>query len=545
MHIRRDISPEDQATRCSSGSYVDQFDVDVLIVGAGFSGVYLLHKLRDEHGLSVKVYEAGTDLGGTWHWNCYPGARVDSAVPAYELSLDKAWRNWTWTEKYAGWKELREYFAHLDNVLDIKKDVAFNTRVVHANFDLTTNKWNVETEDGRTATATYLIPATGFATKRRFPDWKGIDSFRGLVYHSSSWPDTSVKIGSKRVGVIGTGPTGVQMVQECAKEAGELTVFQRTPNLALPMQQRRLTKEEQEAMKGFYPRLFESRPRTFTGLYFDWYDKKTFDDGAEDREKMYQCLWSTGGFCFWLGSYKDLLFDEAANREAYNFWARKTRARIQDPIKRNLLAPLEPPYPFGTVRPSLEQNYYEQFNRDNVHLVNVKNNPIKEIVPEGVMLEDGTVHELDVIAVATGFELLTGAIKDMGLKSVHSIDVKDKWDQGVRSYLGMTCAGFPNMFYVCGPQCMLPKSFFRHGIGQQANILQLHPASPMDLVASRPKATGSWTSSRQCARKASNASMPQRKRSGNGTSRSRSWRQKRFSRAARPRAGDGETSCLS
>lgn len=344
------------------------------------------------------------------------------------------------------WQELREYFKHVEKVLDVKKDVVFNACVNSAQFDQTTNKWTVKTEDGRTARSTFLIIATGFAAKRHFPDWKGLDTFKGTIYHSSFWPESGVDVKGKKVAVIGTGSTGVQIAQECAKEAAELTVFQRTPNLALPMQQKKLSKEDQDKSK--YDQFFKDRMKTFAGFTYEFKRKNTFDESPAEREAFYETLWQRGGFQFWLGTYKDMLFEMPANREAYNFWAKKTRARIHDPRKRDILAPIEPPHAFGTKRPSLEQNFYEMFNQPNVDVVDLKANPVVEIKPEGIVTADGKLHETDIVALATGFDSVTGGMKDMGLKSVTGEPLSETWKSGTWSYLGMTCSGYPNMFYL-------------------------------------------------------------------------------------------------
>ena len=466
MVLRTDIGLERPAHHGSSDTYANNLNVDVLIVGAGFGGVYLLHKLRDELGLSCKVYEAGKDLGGIWHWNCYPGARVDSEVPVYEYSIEKVWKDWVWTEKYPGWAELREYFKHVDKQLDISRDVSFDTRVVAAQFDQETQKWIVKTEDGRAATCKYLILATGFAAKRHFPDWKGLDTFKGIMHHSSFWPEEGVDVKGKRVAVVGTGSTGVQIAQEYGPDAAELTVFQRTPNLALPMRQRKLTTEEQKNAKAEYPELFKHRMTTFAGFTYDFSKKNTFEDTPEDREAFFEHLWQNGGFQFWLATYKDMLFDAKANREAYEFWAKKVRARIQDPEKRDILAPLEPPHAFGTKRPSLEQTYYDQFNSPHMKVVDIKKNPMVEVKENGILTADGKLHEVDVIALATGFDSVTGGMKNMGLKDINGVDLREKWSTGTWSYLGMTCNGYPNMFFLYGAQGKLlpsPHHLRNHG----------------------------------------------------------------------------------
>ncbi|KAJ7168310.1 cyclohexanone monooxygenase [Mycena crocata] len=436
------------------GVYVDNLETDVLIVGAGFAGVYLLHELRKLRYKTV-IYEAGDGFGGTWRWNRYPGARVDSEVPAYQLSIPEVFKDWTWTTNYPDFHELRAYFTHADRVLGLSEHTAFGSVVVEAEFNENQGKWHIKTADGRIARSRFLIVAAGFAAKRYVPDWPGIDSFKGYISHSSFWPEENIDIAGKRCAVIGTGASGVQISQEWGPKIGQnghLKVFQRTPNLALPMGKKPLTAEEQNQTKKFYPQLLKYREQCFGGLLCDFHEKTTFEDTAEEREKYYQKLWNQGGFSFWLGTYKDMLFDVKANREAYNFWAKSQRARIGDPRKRDLLAPLEPPHPFGVKRPCLEQNYYEQFNRENVDVVDIQSNPIVEIKPNGILLKDGTLHEVDIIAIATGFDITTGGMTSMGLKSIHGTTLKDEWDKAAYTYLGTTVSGYPNMFHVYGPQ---------------------------------------------------------------------------------------------
>lgn len=351
-------------------------------------------------------------------------------------------QDWTWTEKYPGDAELRRYFEHAEKQLDVKKDIAFNSRVVSAQFDKPTARWLIRTEDGRTARARYLINAIGFAAKRHFPDWPGLDRFQGAIHHSSFWPEEGVDVEGKRVAVVGTGSTGVQIAQETARQgAASVTVFQRTPNLCLPMRQGRLSREEQMERKKEYPELYKHRMTTFAGFQYDFAEKNTFDDSAEEREAFYEGLWERGGFEFWLATYKDMLFDRDANQQAYDFWVRKTRARIRDPEKREILAPLEPPHPWGTKRPSLEQDYYEQLDKEQNFVVDVKKNPIVEVKENGIVTKDGKFREFDVIALATGFDSVTGGMKNMGLKDVEGIELSEKWKSGTWSYLGMTCNG--------------------------------------------------------------------------------------------------------
>jgi cation diffusion facilitator CzcD-associated flavoprotein CzcO len=316
--------------------------------------------------------------------------------------------------------------------------------VVGAHFDKPSGRWITRTEDGRSAKSKYLLLALGFAAKRHFPDWPGLDQFKGELHHSSFWPDAGVDVKGKRVGIIGTGSTGIQITQETSKEAASVTNFVRTPNLCLPMQQQDITKEEQDKRKqGDYQEFFRNRLNTFAGFQYDFVHKNTMDDSPEEREAFYEKLFKAGGFEYWLANYQDLLFDNEANRQAYDFWAKKTRARITDPVKREILAPLEPPHAFGTKRPSLEQNYYEMLDRPENHVVDVNKTPIEKIVEKGIVTSDGKLHEFDVIALATGFDSVTGGMKNMGLKDVDGVLLADKWKAGTFSYLGMTCSGFP------------------------------------------------------------------------------------------------------
>ena len=331
----------------------------------------------------------------------------------------------------------------MEKCLNIKKDCAFDTRVVGAQFDVGTKRWVVKTEDGRTAYARYLINAIGFAAKRHFPDWKGLDSFKGEMHHSSFWPSEGVDFKGKRVAVIGTGSTGIQLSQECSKNAASVTVFQRTPNLCLPMRQRKLTREEQDEAKKKYPQIYRDRLTTFAGFSYDFVEKNTFDDNEEEREKFYESMWEEGGFKFWLATYKDMLFDKKANDQAYNFWVKKTRERIKDPRKRDVLAPLKAPHAWGTKRPSLEQDFYEQMDKPENDVVDVSATPITEFTETGIVTSDGKLREFDIVALATGFDSVTGGMKNMGLKDINGVELGERWKTGTWSYLGMTCNGFP------------------------------------------------------------------------------------------------------
>ncbi|KAM9883790.1 steroid monooxygenase [Verticillium dahliae] len=435
-----------------TGPYAENLEVDALIVGAGFAGIFMLKTLRDRGYKSV-IFEAGNDTGGTWRWNCYPGAGVDSEVPEYEFSWPEVWKDWNWSSNYPRYDELRAYFDHVDKVLGIKKDCAFNTVVVGAHFDTATGRWNVRTADGRVTKARFLVLGTGFAARRYIPDWPGMDKFKGVVHHSSFWPDEEVNVKNKRCAVIGTGASGVQIVQNWGPKAGQVTVFQRTPNLAVPMRRRQLTVAEQERAKVVYPELFKLRETSFAGFHYDWIEKNTFDDTPEQREATYERVWAEGGFRYWVALYKDNLFNPEANEASYAFWAEKTRARIGDPRLRDLLAPLVMPHYFGVKRPCLEDDYFEQFNRPSVDLVDISKNGIKEFTETGITLEDGTHQEFDVIAIATGFSYVLKipiVMTQLGLESIDGNKLQEEWVSGAKTYLGTTVSGYPNMFHIYG-----------------------------------------------------------------------------------------------
>ncbi|KAJ9499368.1 hypothetical protein LTR99_008656 [Exophiala xenobiotica] len=438
--------------RSKTGPYADNLEVDALVVGGGFGGVFCFYELR-KAGFKTVIYEAGNDLGGTWRWNCYPGAMVDSEIPEYQLSIPETYKDWTWPSNYPTYEDLRAYFDHCDKVLDIKSHTAFDSVVVESQFNTDEGRWHVKTADGRTAKTKYLVIAAGFAAKRYVPDeFIGIDNFQGVCHHSSFWPDLNIDVSDKKCCVIGTGASGVQIVQKWGPNVGSLKVFQRTPNLAVPMRKRALTAKEQNEQKPMYPELFNLREKCFGGFLYTFSEKGTFEETPAEREAFYNKLWTDGGFRFWLGNYKDYLFDAKANREAYNFWAKNVRYRVGDAKTRDLLAPLEPPHPFGVKRPCLELNYYEQFNRENVELVDIKNNPISQFTEKGIKLKDGTEHEFDVICIATGFDIVTGGMTAMGLRSINGTSLNDEWKKAAYTYLGTTISGYPNMFHLYGPQ---------------------------------------------------------------------------------------------
>jgi cation diffusion facilitator CzcD-associated flavoprotein CzcO len=434
------------------GDGIDQQQIatDVLIIGGGFSGMYSLHQIR-KLGLTAMLFEAGGDFGGTWHWNCYPGARVDSEVPFYSLSIPEVYESWEFTERYPGHEELRDYFRHVDKVLDLRKDAHFNTIVVEARFHPEEAKWHVQTKDGLHATATYLICATGSSYKRYFPQFEDLEKFDGQLIHSAAYPEAGLDVKGKRVGVIGSGATGLQIVQALAKEDCQLTAFVRTPNVAIPMRQRKLSHEEQTGNKNIYQALFNSAKRTRSGLPYTPCPSSFHETRPEKRRELYGKLWERGGFSFMLCNFSDFLVDRTVNQEIYQFWLEKTRSRIQDPSKRDIVAPREQPHWLGTKRASLEQDYYEMIDRPNVTVVDLKRTPILDLEERGIRTTEKLL-EFDIIVFATGYDALTGSLKDIGLIDTDGVPLSKKWEKGTYTYMGLMIPKLPNMFMVYSPQ---------------------------------------------------------------------------------------------
>jgi len=430
--------------------------LDALIMGAGFSGLYLLHRLRQE-GFRVKLFEADSGMGGVWHSSRYPGARVDSHVPNYEFSIEEVWRDWTWSERFPGAAELQRYFQHVDAKLNLSPDIRFDTRIIQANFDAATNLWHIKCADGHDVKARFFLSCVGFAAKSYTPDYPGLQDFKGPCYHTAHWPEGGLDMAGKRVGVIGTGASGVQVIQEAGKVAAHLTVFQRTPMIALPMQQRQLDAAAQQAMKADYPEIYRLRNASTGGVYDTFMDARSALELSEtERNAVFERAWQAGGFHFWF-PFADTLANIDANRLSYNFWRDKTRARLHSTAMQDQLAPMEPPHPFGVKRPSLEQWYYEMFNQDNVDLVNIKQDPVQSITATGVSTRDND-YEFDILVLATGYDAITGGLTQFELTGTGGQTMAQTWATGVRSHLGIGVPGFPNLLMIYGPQS--PTSFW-------------------------------------------------------------------------------------
>ena len=403
----------------------------------------------------MKIYEKGSASGGIWYWNCYPGARVDSDTPIYQLFDKELWEEWTFKERYAGWQELREYFKFVDKKWDISSHVTYNKHVDGAKFDKERHQWQVECSDGTEIYATWFIPCIGFAARRYTPPFPGLGNFRGDIYHTAVWPQHGVNLKGKRIAQIGTGASGIQVAQEVGDKAKSLALYIRTPNFCLPMNQKKLDPKEEEEKKknGHYEEAIEKTRGTFAGFSYDFLERNTFDDSPEEREKTYDHLLNElGGFRYWLNTYKDMLFDRKANDEAYNFWRQSVLKRIKDPEKAKILAPEVPPHPWGTKRPSLEQRFYEVVDQPHITLVNLNDSPIQEVTDKGIITKNEGLIEVDVLILATGFDSVTGSLAQLNIQGINGGTIADHWRDGTKTSMGIAMPEFPNMFFLYGPQ---------------------------------------------------------------------------------------------
>ena len=426
-------------------------ELDAVIVGAGFSGMYMLKSLRDKLGLKVRVYEAGDTVGGTWYWNRYPGARCDSDAYIYGFTFDKQLlQEWEWTERYPKQPEILLYLEHVAKRHDLKRDIQFGTRVTGAEFDEKSKLWNVHFDKGEDVKARYFIAAVGSLTTTNMPQIKGLDSFKGKWYHTSRFPHEGVDFTNKRVGVIGTGATAVQAIPEIAQQAKELTVFQRTANYCVPARNGKVDPEVVKARKADYEGVIKRTRESFFGQEHYFIPKSVLEATPEEREREFDRMWDAGGFAFWLGNYQDMFFNQESNDICADYIKRKIRTTVKDPLVAEKLIPKG--YAYGTKRQPLDTNFYETFNKDNVLLVDAQaDGAIEEITAKGIRA-GGKEYALDIIVFATGFDAMTGPLKALNLKGRAGRTLDKEWVDGPHSYLGISVAGFPNLFTITGPQ---------------------------------------------------------------------------------------------
>lgn len=443
------MTGSESALRETTGVGTEPFDV--VVVGAGFAGLYALYWFRDKLGLRVRVLEKGADVGGTWFWNRYPGARCDSESVYYCFSdhmPPEILQEWTWSERYARQPEILAYLRWVAEKLDLRRDIDLRTTVVAARYDERTARWRVSTDTGRTLVAPFFVTAVGCLHTAHLPKFEGLESFRGRWYHTADWPEEGVDFTGRRVAVIGTGATAVQVIPEVAEVAAHVFVFQRTPNHCIPGQNRKLTPEEVAEIKRNYPAIWQKMRQNRAGFPFDPAQRSALEAPPEERRQVYERAWQKGGLAFTQECFNDLGLNEEANRTAVEFFAEKIRTIVRDPHVADLLTPK---YPFGTKRPPLEHGYYETFNRPNVTLVDVRSAPIERITPAGIRTTERE-YEVDDIIFATGFDAMTGALFAMDIRGRNGVSLKERWSEGPRTYLGLTAHGFPNMFIITGPQ---------------------------------------------------------------------------------------------
>jgi cyclohexanone monooxygenase len=422
-------------------------ETDVVVVGAGFGGMYMLHRLRGL-GLSAIVFDVASGVGGTWYWNRYPGARCDVESMQYSYSFsEELQQEWQWSELFAGQPEILRYANHVADRLDLRRDMRFDTRVTGAVFDEATHRWRVCTNRGDVVSTKYCVMATGCLSAARMPDFPGLDSFKGRIYHTGQWPHQGVDFGGLRVGVVGTGSSAIQSIPVIAAQATHVTVFQRTPNFSIPSRNGPMPEAYAQSWKDIYPARRAEARMTRNGILANPNDMSAVGTPEQERLAVYEKRWASGGTTF-MAAFNDLIFNKASNDTAADFVRNKIRAMVKDPAKAELLAPTS--HPIGTKRICVDTDYYLTYNRDNVDLVDVRNAPIEAVTPDGLLV-GGKDFAFDAIVFATGFDAMTGALTRMGIVGRGGETLADKWEAGPRTYLGLMTAGFPNMFMVTGP----------------------------------------------------------------------------------------------
>jgi len=468
-------------------------DLDVVVVGAGFGGMYALHHLR-ELGFGVRVFERGSDVGGTWYWNRYPGARCDVESVEYSYSFSpELQQEWTWSQRYPTQPEMLAYAEHVADRFDLRRDITFDTSVTSAAYDEQHDLWLVQTDRGERVAARFLVLATGVLSAARVPEFPGLARFHGETHHTSRWPAEGVDVTGKRVAVIGTGSSGIQVVPHLAAQAAHLTVFQRTANYSISAVNEPLTPEQVLQVREQYPALREKARRSFTGTTVPIHRQSALAVTEDERRAQFEARWQLGGFAF-LGSFDDIMTDLDANGLAAAFVRDKIRAIVRDPAVADLLVPTD--HPIGSKRICVDTDYFAAFNRPDVTLVSVRDRPIEEITETGLRVGEDQ-HELDVLVFATGFDAMTGSFVRVDVRGRGGLTLADKWAAGARTYLGLQVAGFPNLFTMTGPgsPAVLSNMFLaieQHvdWIGRLLVHLRRHG---LDVVEATAEAEDAWT----------------------------------------------------
>jgi cyclohexanone monooxygenase len=466
-------------------------DFDVAIVGAGFAGMYLLHRLRGL-GLSARVSEAGSDVGGTWYWNRYPGARCDIESMQYSYQFDDdLQQEWEWSERYAPQPEILEYARHVADRYDLRRDIRFNSRIVSARYDETTARWTLAEEDGSTSMARFCVMATGCLSKPNWPPIEGLDCFAGPTYHTALWPHAKVDFSGQRVAVIGTGSSAIQSIPLIAREAAELCVFQRTPNYAVPAHNAPLAPDYVKEFKANYAEIRAQAKKTHPGIYGPFRTDSALDATPQERRAEYERRWARGGLTF-MGAYGDLMQRREANDTAADFVRDRIRELVDDPTVAELLCPDNI---IGGKRLCVDSDYFATYNRDNVHLIDVKQQPI-EAITENAIRAHGREFAIDALVIATGFDAMTGALTAIDICGRGGASLRERWAGGPSSYLGLAMADFPNLFTVTGPGSpsvftnMLPT--IEQHVDWIADCLAYMRAHDYTAIEARPEAEKRW-----------------------------------------------------
>ena len=466
---------------------------DAVIIGAGFSGLYQLLSLRDRLGLSVQVLEAGEGVGGTWYWNRYPGARCDSESHSYSYTFSQELQQeWEWTERYPEQPEIMRYLNHVADRFDLKRNIRFRTRVTAAHYEAAANRWRVTTEMGEQLTAKFLITAVGCLSTTNVPSIPGLESFTGLCVHTGQWPHDGVDFTGKRVGLVGTGSTGIQAAPVIAETAAHLTVFQRTANYSVPARNAPLTPAFRRYVKENHAEIRRVMHSTPNGHPFVIEDRSAFDVTPEQRRALYELAWEKGGLQF-RATFGDLLVDKAANDTAADFIRNKIREIVKDPVTAAKLTDID--HPYAAKRPPIDTNYFETFNRDNVSLVDLRAEPIEAITPAGIRTQKNQ-YALDVIVFATGFDAMTGPLLRMDIRGRGGRSLAEIWEAGPRNYLGLQVAGFPNLFTVTGPGspsvlCNMPVAIEQH-VEWITDCIAYMRAHGLNRIEARVEAMDHW-----------------------------------------------------
>lgn len=450
----------------STGTRARPCDYEVIVIGAGVCGIYQIYRLN-QMGIRAAVVEAGGDVGGTWYWNRYPGARFDSESITYGYSFsDELLQEWNWSERFAGQPETERYLRYVVEKFDLRRHMQFNCRVLAAEYDEAGAAWSVRLSDGRTLTTRFLMTAIGLLSAPTKPRYDGLDRFEGQSFHTYGGFTEPIDFSGKRVGIIGTGATGVQIISTIAATVGDLTVFQRRPNWCAPLGNGPIEPAEMQEIKRSYKEVFEKCRSTVSGFFHQADPRKTFEVPREERLALWEKLYNAPGFGIWLGNFRDILFDLDANAEISAFIADKIRRRVKDPALAEKLIPKD--HGFGMRRLPLETNYYEAYNRENVHLVDIGAAPIVEIYEKGIRTSERD-YEFDVIIYATGFDAITGSFDKIDFVGRGGVHLRDKWADGPRTAYGLMTVGFPNLIMLAGPQSASVATNFPRGIEEAVN----------------------------------------------------------------------------